>query len=93
MDNNFDNADTNSLSGTMPAQDTATTLFQVQSDNHRQKPPIDCLDLSNAQNLNRLLYQEIHSFHSSQKLPFSDSFQGQNQLYLGQTSKDEFENF
>lgn len=53
----------------------------------------EVLDLSNAQNFNRLLYQEIHSFHSSQKLPFSDSFQDQNQLCLDQTSKDEFENF
>ena len=90
---NFDNADKNSLSGRMHAHDTAITLFQVQPDNHIHKPPKDSLDLTNAPNLNKLLCQEIHSFHSSEKLPLGDSFQVQNELYLDQTSKDEFEKY
>ena len=52
--------------------------------------PKDFLDLTNALNLNKLLFQEIYPFHSSQKLPLSESFQVQNEIYLDQTSKDEF---
>ena len=87
---NFDNADKNSISGRMHEHDTAITLFQVQPDMHIQKPPKVSLDLTNAPNLNKLLCQEIHSFHSSQKLPLGDSFWVQNELYLDQTSTDEF---
>ena len=90
---NIDNADENSLPGTMHAHDTAITLFQVQPDNHIQNPPKGYLDLTNAANLNQLLCQEIHSNHSSQKLPLKDSFQVPNDLYLDQTSKDEFERY
>ena len=56
---NCRNADKNSLSGRMYAHDTAKTLFQVQPDNHVQKYPKYSLDLSNALNLNELLFQGI----------------------------------
>ena len=56
---NCRNADKNSLSGRMYAHDTAETLFQVQPDNHVQKYPKYSLDLSNALNLNELLFQGI----------------------------------
>ena len=75
----------------MHAHDTAITLFQVQPDNHIRKLPKDALDLTNALNLNKLLFHEIHSFHSSQKLPLSDSFQAQNEFCLNQTTKDDLE--
>ena len=60
----FDNADKSSLSGKMHAHDTAITLFQVQLGKYIQKPQKDSLDLTNASNFNKLLCQEIHSFHS-----------------------------
>ena len=88
---NYGNLDKNSLSGRIHAHDTAITLFQVQLDHHIQKLSKDTLDLTNALNLNKLLFQEIHSFHSSQKLPLSDSFQVQNEFCLDLTSKDELE--
>ena len=88
---NYDNADKNSLSGRMHIHDTAITLFKVQPDNHIQKIPKDSLDLTNALNLNKLLFQEIHVLHSSQKIPLSDSFQVHNEFCLDQTSKDEHE--
>ena len=75
----------------MHAHDTAITLFQVQPDNHIRKLPKDALDLTNALNLNKLLFHEIHSFHSAQKLPLNDSFQVQNEFCLNQTSKDDLE--
>ena len=56
---NCGNADKNSLSGRMYAHDTAKTLFQVQPDNHIQKYPKYSLDLTNALNLNKLLFQGI----------------------------------
>ena len=86
----FDNADKNSLSGRIHAQNTATTYFKcIQTIIYRN--PQDSLDLTNAPNLNKLLCKEIHSFHSSQKLPLGDSFQVQNELFLDQKSKDRFE--
>ena len=87
---NFGNVDKNSLSGRMHGHNTAITWFQVQQENHIQKPPKDSLDLTNALNLNKLLFQEIYPFHFSLKLPLSDSFQVQNEFYLNQTCKDEF---
>ena len=75
----------------MHAHDTAITLFQVQPDKHIQKPPKDSLDLTNAPNLNTLFRQKIHFFHYSQKLPLSESFRVQNELYLEQKYKNEFE--
>ena len=65
----------------------------MQPDKHIKKPLKDSLDLTNAPNLNKLLCQTIHSFHSSQKPRLSDTFQVQNELYLDQTSKDEFEKY
>ena len=90
---NFGNAGKNSSSKRMHAHDTAITLFQVQPDKHIQKLPKDSLDLTNAPNLNKLLCQTIYSFHSSQKLPLSESFRVQNELYLDQTSEDVFEKY
>ena len=87
----FDNADKNGFSGRMHIHDTAITLFKVQPDNPIQKIPKDSLDLTNALNLNKLLFQEIHVLHSSQKIPLSDSFQVHNEFCLDQTSKDEHE--
>ena len=89
----FDNADKNGFSGRMHIHDTAIKLFQVQPDNHIQKPQKDSLDLTNAANLNKLLYQEIHSFHFCQRFPLSNSFHVQNELHLYQTSKGEFEKY
>ena len=65
---NFGNAYKNSSSGRMRAHDTIITLFQMQPDNHIQKPPKGSLDLTNTLNLKKLLCQEIHSSQSSQKL-------------------------
>ena len=90
---NYGNTDKNSLSGRMHDHDTAITLFQVQPDNHIQKFPKDSLDLTSALNLNKLLFQEIRFFHSSQKLPLSDSFQVQNEFCLDQASKDKLEEY
>ena len=88
----FDNADKNGFSGRMHTHDTAIKLFQVQPDNHIQKPEKDSLDLTIATNP-KLLYQEIHSFNFCQRFPLSNSFQVQNELYLDQTSKGEFEKY
>ena len=65
----------------------------MQRDKHIKKPPKDSLDLTNAPNLNKLLCQKIHSFHSSQKPRLSETVQVQNELHLDQTSKDEFEEY
>ena len=59
----------------MHDRDTAITLFQVQPDNHIQKPPKDSLEITNAPNFNKLLCQEIYSFYSSQKFSLSDTCQ------------------
>ena len=64
----------NSLSGRMHVYDIALTLFQVQPGNHTQKPQKDSLDLTNVPNLNKLVCQEIHYFHSSKNLPLVTHF-------------------
>ena len=65
----------------------------MQPDKHIKKPPKDSHDLTNAPNLNKLLCQTIHSFHSSQKPRLSDTFQVQSEWYLDQTPKDQFEKY
>ena len=64
----------------------------MRLDNNIQKPAKESLDLTDVLSLNKLLlFQEIHSFHSTQKLPISDSFQVQKKCYLDQTLKNELD--
>ena len=76
----------------MHAPNAAITLFKCNQTTIYKTS--NSLDQTNAANLNKPPCQEIHSFHSSQKasiLLLSDLFQVQNELYLDQTSKAEFE--
>ena len=50
------------------------------------------LVLTSAPELNKLLCQEIHSFHSFRKRPLSDSYQVQNDLYLDQKPEENVRN-
>ena len=90
---NFDNSDKNSLSGMMHAHDTALTLFQEKPKTLLSKPKKSSIDLVNVPKLNKLPCQELMYFRPFQKLPISDSFTIDNDLYSMPKSKDDFENY
>ena len=87
---NFDNADRNSLSGTMHAHDTAMTLFQIKPISHPEKPPKSTFDLSNAPDLHELPCQKIIPFHATHKLPLAESIKVAKDLFVDHSFKDSF---
>ena len=87
---NFDNADRNSLSGTMHAHDTAMTLFQVKPISHPEKPQKSTFDLSNTPDLHELPCQKIIPFHATHKLPLAESIKVAKDLFVDHSFKDSF---